>query len=411
MFQSYIELIRRERRILAFGMLMTFFSSFGQTFFLSFFVPLWEKEFALGIGMYGKLYSLATLGSACVMPFIGKWIDHLDLRTFSLGAALVMGIASIGMGFAQTAIHLLILLFLLRVSGQGLCGLIANTTMARRFHEGRGKALSISTLGFPLGEAIFPALIVLVLGAMTWRNASFLNAGMIFFILVPCIWGLLAPESLRKTSSCNFPSRAIDSGEKEWTRSHVLRDWRFYALLPNFLMIPFAVTGLILYQEKLAAFKGWSVATFAFAFIGFAAVRSLCSLSIGHSIDRYGARRLFPYVSLPLMVGIGFLMIFGQAWVAWVYLTLMGASMGVIGALGTALWAELYGVKHLGAIKSLGTSLAIFGTALSPALFGWILDKNYSFQWILAGTVLIAGLAGLLSMSVCFQKQEQISSA
>jgi MFS family permease len=406
--QPYVDLFRRERRILSFGMLMTFFSSFGQTFFISLFVPAWEKEFALGSGMYGTLYSLATLGSACVMPFVGKWIDHLDLRTFSLGAALLMGIASIGMGFAHTAVHLLVLLFLLRLSGQGLCGLIANTTMARRFHEGRGKALSISTLGFPLGEAIFPAFIVTLLGVISWRHASILNAGMILIILVPCVYILLAPESLRTPSSGNSAIPTIDSGEKEWTRSHVLRDWRFYALLPNFLMIPFAVTGLIFHQIKLAEFKGWTIDTFAFAFIGFAAVRIVCSLGIGHSIDRFGAKRLFPYVSFPLVVGIGFLMIFDQAWAAWVYLTLMGASMGVISAVGTALWAELYGVKHLGAIKSLGTSLGIFGTALSPFLFGWILEAKYNFQWILAGTILTACVAGVLSMSVCLQRQAQV---
>jgi MFS family permease len=342
------------------------------------------------------------------MPFVGKWIDHLDLRTFSLGAALLMGIASIGMGFAHTAVHLLVLLFLLRLSGQGLCGLIANTTMARRFHEGRGKALSISTLGFPLGEAIFPAFIVTLLGVISWRHASILNAGMILIILVPCVYILLAPESLRTPSSGNSAIPTIDSGEKEWTRSHVLRDWRFYALLPNFLMIPFAVTGLIFHQIKLAEFKGWTIDTFAFAFIGFAAVRIVCSLGIGHSIDRFGAKRLFPYVSFPLVVGIGFLMIFDQAWAAWVYLTLMGASMGVISAVGTALWAELYGVKHLGAIKSLGTSLGIFGTALSPFLFGWILEAKYNFQWILAGTILTACVAGVLSMSVCLQRQAQV---
>jgi len=410
-FQSYIELLSRERRILTFGILMTFFSSFGQTFFISLFVPAWEKEFDLGSGMYGTLYSLATLGSAFVMPFIGKWVDHLDLRKFSLGTAILMGVASIGMGLAQTAWHLLVLLFLLRLSGQGLCGLIANTTMARRFQEGRGKALSISTLGFPLGEAIFPALIVSVLAMMSWRNASFLNAAMIFLVLFPAVCWLLAPQRLRKPPAHSEELHAVDSGEKEWTRAHVLRDWRFYALLPNFLMIPFAVTGLIFHQIRLAEFKGWSLATFAYAFVGFAVVRIFCSLGIGHSIDRFGAKRLFPFVSLPQVIGILLLMYFNGIWTAWAYLTLMGASMGVIGAVGTALWAELYGVKHLGAIKSLGTSLGIFGTALSPALFGWILDANISFQWIMGGTILTAILAGVLSMSVCSIRPRSIASS
>jgi len=407
--RSYFELFGRERRILCFGMLMTFFSSFGQTFFISLFVPSWEKEFALGSGMYGTLYSLATLGSAFLMPFVGKWVDTLDLRKFSLFAALVMGSACIGMGVAQAAWHLLILLFLLRLSGQGLCGLIANTTMARRFHEGRGKALSISTLGFPLGEAIFPAFVVAILGVMTWRNASFLNGGMIFLVLVPLVFLLLSPTNLRKPPAHPDETSNIDSGEKEWTRAHVLRDWRFYALLPNFLMIPFAVTGLIFYQSRLAEFKGWTIETFAYAFVGFAVVRIVCSLGIGHSIDRFGARRLFPFVSLPLVIGIGFLMLFQSTWAAWAYLTLMGASMGVISAVGTALWAELYGVRHLGAIKSLGTSLGVFGTALSPALFGWILNADLSFHWILGGTILAAIVAAILSMGVCFEKREALA--
>ena len=83
--------------------------------------------------------------------------------------------------------------------------------------------------------------------------------------------------------------------------------------------------------------------------------------------------------------------------------------MGVISAVWTALWAELYGVRHLGAIKSLGTSLGVFGTALSPALFGWILDADLSFLWILGGTILAAVVASILSMSVCFEKKETVA--
>lgn len=221
--RSYFELFCRERRILCFGMLMTFFSSFGQTFFISLYVPSWEQEFALESGMYGTLYSMATLGSACVMPFVGKWVDTLDLRKFSLGVGILMGAGCIGMGFAQVAWHLLVLLFVLRLSGQGLCGLIANTTMARRFHEGRGKALSISTLGFPLGEALFPTMVVFILAAMSWRNASFLNAGMIFFLLVPLVFVLLSPKNLRKPPVHPEESVKMVPGEKEWTRAHVLR--------------------------------------------------------------------------------------------------------------------------------------------------------------------------------------------
>ncbi len=404
MIRTYIRLYAKERRILAFGMLMTFFSSFGQTFYISLFVPDWEREFAMGSGMFGSLYSLATLCSAALLPLVGRLVDTCDLRRLALGVAMMIAIGCAGLSVVLAPWHLLVLLFVLRLSGQGMCGHIANTTMARHFEEDRGKALSMSALGFPIGEALFPMFAVALIAAVGWRQTCLLDAGIVIIVLMPLISWLLAPDTLRQPPGRH--ATPLDPAEKEWTRAHVLQDWRFYALLPNYLSIPFAVTGLIIHQVRLAEFKGWSMATLAYAFIGFAMLRIICSLAIGPNIDRWGARRLFPFVSLPMAVGIALLTIFESAWVAVAYLALTGASMGIAGAVGTALWAEMYGVRHLGAIKSLSSSLAVFGTALSPALFGWLLDADLSFPWLLWGTSVGSILAAAISMTVCFRQSE-----
>ncbi len=382
---------------------MTFFSCFGQTFFISLFVPTWEVEFSLGSGMFGSIYSLATLCSAAVLPMVGRLIDTCDLRRFSLGVAAALAAGCAGLSVAVQAWQLLVLLFVLRLSGQGLCGHIAKTTMARRFESDRGKALSMSALGYPVGEALFPAIAVTLIAVLGWRPFCMLNVGMVLLVLMPLVGWLLAPNQLRQAPVRGVNSPALDPGEKEWTRAHVLRDWRFYSLLPGLLMIPFGVTGLIIHQVRLAEFKGWSMVTMAYAFVGFAIARFVCSLAIGPVIDRWGARRLFPFVSLPMAAGIGMLMVFESPWIALPYLSLMGASAAIAGTVVTALWAELYGIRHLGAIKSLGSSLAVFGTALSPAMFGWILDEGVSFQWILGGTIGGTILAAAISMPVCLK--------
>ncbi len=385
-------------------MLMTFASSFGQTFFISLFVPAWEKEFALGSGMFGSLYSLATLLSAGLLPMVGRWVDEIDLRRYALAVATGLGLSCTALAFVENRWHLLIVLFGLRLFGQGLCGHIASTTMARRFLLDRGRALSVSALGYPIGEGIVPTLGILAIAGLGWRATSLVDGGLVGLVLIPLIAWFLAPGDLRRPPAKHTATASDDPAEKEWTRAHVLRDWRFYALLPGFLIIPFGVTGLIIHQVRLAEFKDWSMATFAYAFTGFAVARIVGSLLAGPAIDRWGARRLFPFVAFPMAAGIGLLMALDSPWVALAYLSLTGASIGMASGTGSALWAELYGVRHLGAIKSLGSSLAVFGTALSPAIFGWILDADISFQWILGGTIGLTFLAAAISLPVCLRK-------
>lgn len=384
-------------------MLLTFCSSFGQTFFISLFVPVWEKEFTLGSGTLGSLYSLATLMSAAMLPFVGRLVDTIDLRRFTLAVAAVLATGCAALSFAANWWHLLVLLFVLRLSGQGLCGHIASTTMARRFENDRGKALSISAMGFPLGEGLFPTLGILAIAAWGWRTTTLVDAGFVLMVMMPAAFWLLNSVELRKPPNA-VPDGPVDPTEKEWTRRHVLRDWRFYCLLPGFLNIPFAVTGLIIHQARLAEFKGWTMAHLAFAFAGFAIARVICSLLVGPAIDRWSARQVFPLIGLPMALGIGLLIAMDSTWTALIYLSFMGGSMGLASGTGSALWAELYGVRHLGAIKSLGSSMAIFGTALSPALFGWILGAGIGFEWILIGTIALTFLTAAISLPVCLKK-------
>ena len=405
MIRPYFELFLQERRILCFGVLMTFFSSFGQTFFISLFSKELEDEFGMGSAAYGTMYSLATLCSAACLPLLGRYVDHVDLRKYSIGVLLAMGAGCVCLGNAREVWQVVAVLFLLRLTGQGLCGHVANTTMARRFDVRRGKALGISALGFSFGEGIFPAVTIFLFSKIGWRMTCWLDAAVLAVVTIPLVAHLLAPPGLRKPPSQVAQTAEIPKGEKEWTRSHVLKDWRFYTLLPNHLFIPFAVTGLIFHQLELAGSKGWTMETLAMAFMGFAVARIGSSLVVGTWVDKVGARRLFPFVSVPICLGIGFLSTSDAKVMAWVYMGLMGASMGYASAVGAALWAEVYGVRHLGAIKSLATSLGIFGTALGPVLFGWVLEYGLGFPWVLGGTVASAFMAALVAFPVCFQSE------
>ena len=63
---------------------------------------------------------------------------------------------------------------------------------------------------------------------------------------------------------------------------------------------------------------------------------------------------------------------------------LLGITNGFANVIFASLWAEIYGVNYLGAIKALGGSLMVFSTALATAVFGLVIDYDYSIEKISA---------------------------
>ena len=58
---SYYKFFLTHPRLLSFGLLLTLFSSFGQTFLISIFVPRLLVTFDLNTATFGTLYAGATL--------------------------------------------------------------------------------------------------------------------------------------------------------------------------------------------------------------------------------------------------------------------------------------------------------------------------------------------------------------
>ena len=198
--RNYLQFVLKERRLLSFGLTFTFFSSFGQTFLISLFVPFFLTAFDLSNASFGSIYSLATLTSAFSLPFAGKWIDYLPLRRFSLIVAGGLMIAAFTVSISWHVGVLFVGLLLLRLSGQGLSGHTAQTAMAKFFDIERGKALSIANLGYPIGEAILPLIITTLIPILSWRGAWGGIAVVIGLLLVPVVLGILSGQTAEQTT-------------------------------------------------------------------------------------------------------------------------------------------------------------------------------------------------------------------
>lgn len=391
-----LRFILTHPRILAFGVLLTLFSSFGQTFIISIFVPQILETFSLGTGEFGLLYAAATLTGAVTLPFFGRLIDRLPLRRFSLSVGLGLGLACVSMGASQNVVMLFVSIVGLRLTGQGLLSLTASTTMARVFETGRGKALSVSSLGHPLGEGLLPLLVVLMIHVVGWRSSWLILGGSILILLLPAMYSLVGtwakfkrPEDSKETE----PEAEPETRKQGPSPFDFFRDPKFYFLLPSNLFLPLVLTALFLYQIPLAESRGWSASTMAAAFVGFAVARMVVSLSVGPLIDRFSAVRILPFLLIPAFVGLAALLSFDMEWAAFVYLILVGASQGTAGPLMTATWAEVYGVESLGTTKGMVSTFGVIATAMGPLILGAALSAGIGFDHVI--------IACLVSAVIC----------
>ena len=374
-------LLKRAAPALFFGFLLAFSSNVGQTFFIALFSGEIRNDLELSHGRFGAIYSAATLGSAIVFLWLGKSTDKYDLPL--LGAIALLGLSGCMIIIANTysVFVLCLALFGMRLLGQALPGHIAITAMARWFSVERGRAISIATLGYPVGEALLPILVATCLTFLTWREIWTHGSLIILIILLPAmLWSshLLRSRNLDRHQQL-LPEKA-NEGLKCWTRAQVLRDQRFYILLPGLLAPPFIITGVLFHQVHLVEMKSWLLSDFASCYPLYAISATIVTLVAGWMVDRFGAVYLLQFYLLPLAFGLALIGCIDEFYVAPVFMALIGASAGGATVLFGALWAEMYGTDNLGSIRSLSVTLQVFSTAVAPALLGALIDVGIRLE-------------------------------
>lgn len=189
----------------------------------------------------------------------------------------------------------------------------------------------------------------------------------------------------------------------------MLSDSRFWFILPAALLPPFWATGIFLYQASIGAQKGWSLTVMASAFTAYAVARVAFSLVGGDLVDRFTARRVFPFSLLPLGVGLALLIPFAGTWVPYAFMACVGITTGMSGNVRVALWTEMYGVRHLGSIKALMAALVALSTAGSPILVGLVLDAGTGLESLLWSGVLSIGVGAALTLGALGGRQPERS--
>ena len=366
--------LRQNFRWIAGGFLLTYFSSFGQTFFISASIGEWRNAFDLSHGEIGRLYMLATLASAMSLPFIGRLVDVIPIHRVIAVVVPTLAGATLLTAYAPSVIVLVFTIYLLRLFGQGMMTHIALTATGKWFDAQRGRAVSLVVLGHQGGEATLPILFATVSIAFGYQTGWIAGAIALLVIGLPLTW--LAYRQPRTPEAPATSEGDSKTETRQWRRGEVLRDPIFWILLVGVLAPPFVGTTIFYHQDYLTELRGWPPKFYALSLSVAALTTVIFTLISGALVDRFRSAALLPFFLLPLGGACWVLSIDGAPQLLYLVMFLLGVAYGLSSTLFGALWPELYGVQHLGAIRSVTVSAMVFATAAGPGITGTLIDRG-----------------------------------
>ena len=411
---SYWRFLRDYWRLLGFCLLATFCSSFGQTFYVALFNGHLQETFELSASQLAALYATATLISGAALPWVGALVDRMRLPMYTTLVFAGLAGSCLLMSWLPVLWMLLPAYVGLRLFGQGLMGLLAQTVIGRYFEEYCGRAAGISPLGVFLGQLLLPVSAVFAMQYMEldWRTTWLIAAVLIglwsmkahFFLHDsggPNSYCLLHANYLQRIAAAEHSgSSNHDTRCRQWRRGEVLRDWRFHALLVSMLAAPFIVTGVLFNQVWLAEQKGWELTSWALGFVSYSVAAAAVSPLAGIAVDRIGAIRWIGWALLPMGVGLALFPFIEQVWGAHLLLGSLGLSVGMAMPANTPAWVKLYGTQHIGSIRAMVSAALVFSTAAAPLIFGLAIDLGGGLQAIVLISLALLLAAWLLRQAV-----------
>ena len=327
------------------------------------------------------------------MVWAGGLTDIMRVRRLGPIVLAALAASCLFMAFNPWVALLPVVIFCLRFSGQGMSTHIAAVGMSRWFAANRGKALSVANLGFSIGEATYPLLVVALMMLFVWQGIWVL-AAFIAVLSIPALVWLLREE--RSPQSMATEDQSVGMNGRHWTRNQTLAHPLFWFMMPAFVGQSAFNTAFFFLQVHFSEIKGWDHFQLVAMFPVYTGVAIGSMILSGVLLDKIGTARLIPYFQLPMIFAF-LLFAYGQSLLAALLgFVLLGLTSGATATLPNAFWAENFGTKHLGSIKATAAAAMVLGSAIGPALTGVLLDFSLPLEAQYVGVSVFFGASSLL---------------
>jgi len=375
----------------------------------------------IGVGYYGLAvflrplqeehgWSNATVSGATGMFFvvggivgflIGPGIDRRGPMIYIKIGVVMMAVSVAVLGWVSEPWHLF-LAYCGQAIGYGLAGAVAiNALLSRWFVTRRAWAMSVTFTGISLGGMILaPVGTWLVESGGTSLAAPILAAivlvgalPMALLVLVgdPASAGL-EPDAGAPDLSVQNDALSDDIQLRPWTRSEAMRTVAFWALAVSFVIVLLAQTGFLLHQIAFLEDRLGSRNAAALALSTTAFGSIVARLVVGRFADGMDKR----WLTVVIIAAQGFAVLgatlVDNAALTYVFVLIVGFTIGNVYMMQTLLTAEIFGLVSLGAVLGIMSLMTQVGSGIGPFLVGWAEDATGSYRtpFIVSGVVTIA---------------------
>lgn len=335
------------------------------------------------------LYGLGTFLAALSLTWVGKSVDRFGSRTVGTIVAGAFGLVLISLSAISGPVTLFLSFIAIRLLGMGSMFLVSSTAVAQWWREKRGWVIGLALVGFALFQRVYLPGLQQLIEQTGWRNAWIVMGVTVLCFVTPIWWlfmrdrpeqfGLLPDNATIKTYSEDEKAEETDA-EENWTLAEVRRLPIFWIFIVGRAFPATFGTGLIFHQVSIFTGLGHTAVTAATTFGSTAMVTALVTLVSGRYISRVRPGYVMALQLAMLMLALFLSMIMTESWMLTIYAISFGFIMGLGGTFDGAVWADLFGRLHHGAIRGFAATIFVTGTSIGPIMFGLSFDFFDSYD-------------------------------
>jgi len=380
-----------------------FLSAPGQSFSIAIFKDPMRATLGLTETQYSLAYAVATIVSACLLPFVGRLLDYWGARILLPAIAAGLALACFFMSQIETLSGLYVGFSLVRSLGQGALTLISVWMVGEWFERKRGRATALAGFGSAFSVMTVPLLNSWLITHYGWQNGWIFHAVTVAVCLIlPGIFLVrnrpedlgLHPDGIDPAQEPEPEINAEGNAKKingplitptieSWTVRQVLRDPTFWKLLSVITTHSLVGTGLVFHQISLLGSHGvplnWAIRMMSFQAI----CATLLMFPAGWLTDRLPSRYILFFSMLCLSLANLIVLTMPAIWMVVVYTFLLGMTGSIFRSTATVVWINYYGRMNQGAVRGVAWSMMILASALGPLPVAMSIDFFGSYNPVL----------------------------
>ena len=389
--------------------MVVFCSGPGQSYVFSIFIDSIISDTGLSRSGISALYMMSTFVSAAMVWIVSRMVDRVGPRMMLIAIGFAFAAACFGMAIATNILLLYVAFASLRALGQGSLNINAVLLVNQWFVAYRGRAIAFMGLGAVLSTAIFPPLARALIDNLGWREAYAVLGILVMSLIVPVSLLVIRnrPEDLSllpdgRSQPYLDTARQSDSVFQEvssGSRTPVLRSFTFWLLALPMAAPGLVSTALVFHQTSIFKEAGLTATLAAGVFVVFSVSAALTSVAGGFVVERMSPKLLYGFSMLMLLAALLLAVVMNSAFVAVLYVIIMGVANGSQQIVQGVIWAHYYGRHQLGRIQGTGMTIGICGSAIGPFPLALLHDATGSYS---VGLLVLTSLPVFSLISILF---------